>query len=723
MDRQALDREIRTRVIMSNNQSLDVIQFLGQHQDEIESTIRERIEQVGGIKWWIILFVKYARETSNDNGESDIQYNVAVFHSDTSTVFSTHEMDIVLQDLAAAYQQIFTLSEEFVAQGSAWKIDSIEKLEVCSVRYAPLPSGTFMELPKEIPYKSVLNIQNKSDNKCIVWSVLAQLYPSRTNSTSVFSYRVHESKLQVKGVRFPTPVADIEKIENQNNLSIHVFGFEKENGGLFPLRISRSKKDVHVNLLVLSKDIPESKQIEECDDDVAAVNHYCLIRKFNVLVRWNKKRNGKYYETRYCFSCLQPQQSEEKLQVHEEYCLKKVSQRTVFPQNENKWLHFRNVQNQLRAPFIIYADFECITEPVCNAEEISFGNYQKHKPSGYCYVVISSCESYSSGPKLYSRNTPAGYKIVECFFDALLREEKRIEEIMSKSVKLERNRRVEEEFEKQSSCHICGESFSTTGAAVPIAERKVRDHDHLSGQFRGAAHSKCNLGLRFGKRKPHSSFGIKIPVVFHNLKGYDSHILLQAYGKYKERKLFCIAQNSQKFISFSTGSLTFIDSFQFMSSSLDTLVKNLLDYGATKFKILAQEYPETANSDKVPNRLLLRKGVYPYDYISHESKLQEACLPARKDFFSILTQEECSEHDYSHAQKVWNDFKCKTIADYHDVYLKTDVLQLADVFENFRDMAMETYRLDPANYLTAPGLAWDAMLRYCIFINQLLLKC
>ena len=71
-----------------------------------------------------------------------------------------------------------------------------------------------------------------------------------------------------------------------------------------------------------------------------------------------------------------------------------------------------------------------------------------------------------------------------------------------------------------------------------------------------------------------------------------------------------------------------------------------------------------------------------------------------------------SAEDYSHAQDVWNEFKCKTFGDYHDIYLALDVLLLADVYENFRSMSLETYRLDPAHYFTAPGLAWDAMLRW-----------
>ena len=102
----------------------------------------------------------------------------------------------------------------------------------------------------------------------------------------------------------------------------------------------------------------------------------------------------------------------------------------------------------------------------------------------------------------------------------------------------------------------------------------------------------------------------------------------------------------------------------------------------------------------------MRKGVYPYDYVDSPVKLTETALPPQAAFYSILNQEAVSSEDYAHAEAVWRVFRCRTMGDYHDVYLKSDVLLLADVFESFRDMAMETYKLDPAHYFTAPGFSW-----------------
>ncbi|XP_073244701.1 uncharacterized protein [Porites lutea] len=104
-------------------------------------------------------------------------------------------------------------------------------------------------------------------------------------------------------------------------------------------------------------------------------------------------------------------------------------------------------------------------------------------------------------------------------------------------------------------------------------------------------------------------------------------------------------------------------------------------------------------------------GVYPYDYVSSIEKLSETQLPPKQGFYSKLYDEDISDEDYQHAIKVWNTFGCKTIREYHDLYLKSDVMLLADVFEKFRKTCLKHYKLDPAHYYTSPGLAWDACLK------------
>ena len=256
-------------------------------------------------------------------------------------------------------------------------------------------------------------------------------------------------------------------------------------------------------------------------------------------------------------------------------------------------------------------------------------------------------------------------------------------------------------YKAATKCHVCG---------VELGNDRVRDHCHLSGKFRGAAHKSCNLEYKVPKF---------IPVVLHNLSGYDSHLFIKKLRGENGERIKCIANNEEKYISFSREiivdkfeedgkeklvkrELRFIDSFRFMHSGLDALSKNLRK---DQCKNLGKKY-----SGKQFD-LLLRKGVYPYDYVSSVEKLNDTELPPKSSFYSKLNDSDISDEDYEHAQRVWKEFGIKTLKDYHLLYNVSDVLLLADVFENFRDLCMEHYGLDPAWYFTSPGFAWDAALK------------
>ena len=164
-----------------------------------------------------------------------------------------------------------------------------------------------------------------------------------------------------------------------------------------------------------------------------------------------------------------------------------------------------------------------------------------------------------------------------------------------------------------------------------------------------------------------------------------------------------IPNNMEKYMAFMLGNNpTFIDSFQFMSSSLDKLVSNLpteaLKYTYNRFK---EEQFE----------LMKQKGVYPYDYMDSFDKFNKTELPTKEAFYSILSNERITDGDYQHAQNVWKTFKLQNMGEYHNLYLKSDILLLADVFENFRKTCLQYYKLDPCHYFTSPGLSWDAMLK------------
>ena len=150
-----------------------------------------------------------------------------------------------------------------------------------------------------------------------------------------------------------------------------------------------------------------------------------------------------------------------------------------------------------------------------------------------------------------------------------------------------------------------------------------------------------------------------------------------------------------------------------MSSSLDSLVNNLARGGGKFFGF--EEYNENQY------KLLIQKGIYPYEYMTNWDKFKETKLPPREAFYSKLNMAGVKEEDYEHVNRVWKEFGLKDLGEYHDLYLKTDVILLANVFEAFRKVCLKNYGLDPAHFYTAPGLAWKACLKKTRIRLELLL--
>ena len=241
--------------------------------------------------------------------------------------------------------------------------------------------------------------------------------------------------------------------------------------------------------------------------------------------------------------------------------------------------------------------------------------------------------------------------------------------------------------------------------------QKVRDHCHYTREYRGAAHSVCNLQYKTSKT---------IPVVFHNGSSYDNHFLIRQLAKDFKGYFSCIGENTEKYISFSisifkesdkdnkkkkTGvfKLEFIDSNRFMQGKLEDHVENLSERGKNIANDVLQERfyntHQLCNNDLDKFELLLRKGVYPYTYMDGWKRLKEDMLPDKESFYSELNKEHITNDDYAHAQKVYDTFNIKNLGEYHDLYVQSDTALLADVFENFRDKCLNINKLDPAGKL------------------------
>ena len=600
------------------------------------------------------------------------------FHSNTHTnLVSTNVKDIISESKSKIIEGISTYQNN----GSEWYFKEISKLEIHTNEFKPMRGSSYIPLPDWIMRKkAIVSIRNE-DHKCFLWSVLRYLHPREKNDNRLSDLKKYEFSLNTKGITFPMKVKDITKFENLNPdiPGINVFSNNDKNI-IYPLREVKKDCKNTIDLFLYEED---------------GKFHYSLIKNFSRLVR-SQITSRTDEPIQICKRCFSHFTKEELLEKHIKYCSNNAAAVVKMP-DPNTYLHFKNYYKQLPIPFVVYADFECFTKPMnsCspNPKESYNYNYQKHEPSGFCFYVKGIVDKKIK-PIIYTKKSE-DEDVAKIFVEKLTEVTK---SLRTKPLRLTSSE--QKSFEEANTCHICN---------CDLGEDKVRDHCHFTGQYRGAAHNKCNLMCK----KPKI-----LPVIFHNLQGYDAHLFIKQLAKI-DGKLDCIPSTEEKYISFSKTikvgeykhisgdvlpinfEIKFLDSFKFLQSSLANLVSNLS----------SDDFHNTKHEFKKNTSLLTRKGVYPYDYVSSLEKLSETCLPSKDKFYSKLNDEDITDEDYQHAIKVWNTFGCKTIKQYHDLYLKSDVLLLADVFENFRSTCLKHYKLDPAHYYTSPGLAWDACLK------------
>ena len=657
----------------------DPLEQLQNTRKAIEYHIVSILPSMKGLK-----FVETLKVTFKKLANDEIVYKTAYFNSKAQTIINNIEIPEALQ---LSKQQILNMIAKWISEGSGWTIQFVDNHHLNIVQYQPMKGSSYIKLPQELrnSKKGLINMKNE-DNECFRWCHIRLLNPQDKNPQRIKkSDKEYINKLDYSGIEFPVTTKQYNKIEKQNEININVFGYENKQP--YPIFVSKEKYDRHMNLLLITEN--DNK-------------HYALIEDFNRFMFNQTKYEGRKH---FCMHCLQCFSSERVVNNHKDNCIQvNGTQAVKMLDKDNNILKFNNFHKQQPVPFVIYADFEAITEKISgcqpNNDKSYTETYQKHTDCRYGYKVVCCYDDKYSKPTTTYRGEKAVYK----FMEAMLEEVKYCKKIMKKEFNklLRMTKEDEEEFQKVNECHICNKKNTNE-------EIKVRDHCHITGKYRGSAHQECNLKLRV---KPEE---IKIPVIFHNLRGYDSHFIMQEIGaiikkyEYTNKKgqkcqmnINAIPNNMEKYMAFMLGNhLTFLDSFQFMSSGLEKLVSNL---PRQSFKYTSEEF-EGKELD-----LMVRKGVYPYDYVDSFDKFNEK-LPPKEEFYSILNDEHISDEDYEHAQHVWNTFSLKNMGEYHDLYLASDILLLADVFENFRKTCLEYYELDPCHYFTSPGLSWDAMLK------------
>jgi hypothetical protein len=609
---------------------------------------------------------------------------------------------------------------------------------------APLvegPVGSWTPLPKWLCNRHIMNPKPHraaEDNKCFAWCILRGIYPwpnygsNRGTNIRDIEHKLPEIILP-EGVTYPIELNDISllKIQELNDFSFSIFKLGKKSGHVKPMYVSplRLRKTYHFLLGVIDGD---------------RGHHFVLIGedKEQPLSKLFRK-DGKNGKKHICEGCLRQFRKGQAKEDHMMECLataraqlgmmdkKKEERRRIrVPKSvRHKYIKFSKWETRLKAPFVVYADIEALLATMGQDEDA----FQVHKPVCWVYKIV--CEYGKHAMQIGAEGKPLGETRSYCgkgamhsFLKSLGKDLDTIERIIHEPPADMLPLKDEEilAHNQATDCFICGKPFSGSLTSSGREQTRVRDHDHFSGNYRGAAHNSCNLRYTThkGSKDGEEGFSYRLPVVIHNLKGYDGfHVLrgLKGFKELYEANIEVIAQTLDRFTSFSIDKLRFIDSMAFLKSSLDSMVSErkggTLEQKKAKFPRTHKEFVNGMDgmNEEEYFDLFLKKGIYPYEYMRDKWTLDEEELPSRDKFWSVLNDRGISEEDYEHAQTCWTAMGCKNLRDYTLGYCKLDVMLLADIFEGLRDKCLDFrtgYGLDPIHFITAPSLSWAAMLLF-----------
>ena len=514
---------------------------------------------------------------------------------------------------------------------------------------------------------AVLNVQN-NDKYCFIWSILASLhpcennYPNRKNNyVQYFNELNFQSFDSTKGFKR----SDVHRFNEINNLSVNKYELKFYQDGnkwkrnLIPIEISKNGSDKVVDLLIYK-------------------NHYPLIKKLHVFL-------GDHNKSFVCRCCLNSYTCENALIKHKEKC-GDDNICTIRTSNESH-LYWKKYFYKNPLYFRKIADFEADNEEDNSKVGDKTTNIYKQKPVLNGYYIISELEDV-----LESRyyESPLGFDNVDWFVKEVLKLENKMAFYFKETKKdVIMTQEDEEDYKNNNICRFCEKI---------IESDKVRDHCHLTGKYRGPSHNVCKKNVK----QKDSNF---IPFVFHNFSTYDCHMFLKKLVDLEKEKvkIKIIPKTYEEYISVKYGCIRFIDSYRFLSESLDKLVKNLDDID---FKILKKEFP-----DKY--QYLNKKLAYPYEYFHTIDDYKKPVDNLKKeDFFSKLKNDYPDDDEIKRTKEIIETFNIKDGVELTKLYCKTDVILLADAFEKFVTVSFEEYKINPLYCVSLPGYTYQCALKY-----------
>ena len=576
--------------------------------------------------------------------------------------------------------------EEFTQLGSGWRLTNLRQLTVKKAEYNPLRGGVRTYVKQLFDNRLILSKYascSKTEVKdlCFYYAIQCHDYLEKYHQLpSSISELSNNINYNFENINFPVSIpTGVKRFndENKSKIQINIFGLEDY---LFPMYVEEQRSNVnHINLLYYD-------------------SHFHLIRNLSGCV---KKYNGFHKNKHYlmcprCFCMIDTRY----MQNHKQLC--QQSQRLMVGDKTKKILYFQDYEKCERIPFNIYADFECtnLKSQECIGTQNVIQTSHQINSYGWNLTIDRDLEFNLPLPK---ELTETNYKIQYAKDDTEMAAVELIHEfiddlkkvayvillylidIQSKSKEWKISKQEEITFQQQSKCYHCKEF---------ILDNKVRDHNHWTGKFRGAAHEKCNL------RSKLSILNFHLPIGFHNFSHYDSFPLI--YYLQKHKNMTMIGDGNEIKALYIDKRLKFYDTYLFIPKSLKKIAKELKE---NELFYTRQSFPD-------PD--IRSKGIYPYTYIDSIDKLNQSEFPSYENFYDVLSDSiPISFQEYEDAKKIYEDkLKCNSFKDYHTYYLLLDVVLLSDIMYWFRQFIRQQFELEAAHFISMSHLTWTNALKY-----------
>ena len=663
--------------LMSHEPCSDVMQFFQMSADLVQGLIRS-LSPAHFLRGRMIARGRYFK--LNDKGQ---RVEELFFY------FPSLPQNIVDENGEEWYSshshRIIELIETMNRNSSNIVFDSIERVYVKFVLSDNVNGQGVFTLPPKLAKKRQVIVNVNTTSECFKYALLSILHyndvPSqqRQNKDSYqeWAEELNFGDIDVNNVG----ITHISKIEQLNNLKINIHVWE----GASTLTVRYNNRQViapkTVNLLLVS---------------YQGLQHFCGIMSLKALY-YSPDRSHNISD--FCERCCRKFSSNKNAQVlkeslaeHYRFCREGRLQIETLP--SDKHFSYQMFSAEESPVVVCYSDIESYIAP----------QTKKHCPYAIGMYSVYH-EHYNELRESAKMRTWTGEKCLKNYLEYLdhfVRDlDAQIDALTDQAMIIDPAEQYA--FDIATHCPKCNTEFTKDGKHA-----KVRDHCHITGNYRGPLCHVCNSRLRLKRRV--------LPVVFHNFKGYDGHLICkQAIGEMPGWHLSVIPTTHEKYMSLRVRvevgktrkgkarffQIVFLDSFQFLSSSLGALAATLDSLPITEQRMRAR-FPG------ISDVVIRRKGVFPYSYFDSPSRLQDSCLPPIEKFKDDLSGAECSTDEYVHAQRAWSELGCRTFREYMVRYLHLDIYLLADVFEKFRQVTLQEDGLDPVHFVSLPGLSYMA---------------